>query len=137
MTLFLLTACSQAENQKVRLLLEWLPNPDHVIFYTGIEKGIFRKHGIDLEILKANDPADGVPLLHSENTELVLSYAGRTVNAKARGADVKVIAYVFKQPLNSIVFRKDSGIKTPKDLSGCKVGFTMGADARAFLDTRL
>ncbi|MBB64040.1 MAG: hypothetical protein CMO81_03155 [Waddliaceae bacterium] len=136
LTLVSLSSCSNSEKEgKVRLLLEWLPNPDHVPLYVGIEKGIFAKHGIDLSIYKAHDPGDGVPLLVGENVDLHLCYAGRTMNAKARGADLKVIGYLFKQSLNSILYRGDLGIESPQDLEGRRMGYTMGNDAGIFIDT--
>ena len=37
--------------QQVSVLPYWVPSAQFAGYYVGVEKGIFKKHGIDLEIL--------------------------------------------------------------------------------------
>jgi len=39
---------SGAAPQNVSLQLDWYPNPDHVGLYTAIDRGFFRRAGLDV-----------------------------------------------------------------------------------------
>src|SRR5512137_1951272 len=45
------TSGAVKQARKVRLLPYWVPSAQFAGYYVGIEKGIFKKYGIDLEIL--------------------------------------------------------------------------------------
>lgn len=116
----LLTGCSQAphEQRPLRLMLDWLPNPHHVPIYVGLKKGFFAHEGVALEVLKIQDPADVYPFLSSGQADVAISYMTFLIQAQEHGASAQAIAYLIKQPLNSFLFMKSSGIRTPADLSG-------------------
>ena len=48
---------------KVKLALEWFLNPDHLPFLVGIDKGLYAKSGIDLELIEPKDHYDGFKAL--------------------------------------------------------------------------
>ena len=37
---------------KIKLALEWFINPDHLPFIVGIDKGLYEKNSIELEIIE-------------------------------------------------------------------------------------
>lgn len=129
----LLTSCQQPA-PKTRLLLDWLPNPDHVPLYVGIEKGFFSGEEIELDILKVRDPSDVVPFLTSGQAEIGISYMTRTMRSMARGARVKVIGSLIDEPLSCIIVPKDSHIHTVKDLDGCVIGLCGSGFGTTFID---
>lgn len=133
----LLTGCQQSDTKETRLILDWLPNPNHVPIYVGIEKGIFEKHGIKLKIHKLHDPGDGVPLLTSGQAELSISYMPHTLRAMARGAKLEIVSALVKEPLNGLIFRKGENIRDPKDLNGKVVGYCVDGSKTGFLDVIL
>jgi len=77
----IMTGCQSNETEKTRLVLDWLPNPNHVPLYVGIAKGYFKDAGIDLEIKKIQDPSDPIPLLVSKQTDLAVSYSSYVLRA--------------------------------------------------------
>lgn len=121
-----LTSCQKQEQQNppTRLILDWLPNPNHIPLYAGIEKGIYEKHGINLQILKLQDPAVTIPHLTSRQTDLAVYYMPHTIRAATKGAQFKVIGVLIKEPLNVLLFRADSAIKDPGDLNGKTIGYS-------------
>jgi len=116
----------------VSLLLDWMPNPNHVVLYAGIEKGIFKKHGIDLTLKKLSDTADTIPYLTSGLADLAIYYSAHTLRSVAKGADVQIAGILIKEPLDALVFRADSGIKKLADLSGKVIGSATGSVSSAY-----
>lgn len=136
----LLVGCdsnSPSAHKTTHLILDWLPNPNHVPLYVGIEQGIFHKYGIDLTIAKINDPGDTVSYISSGKVDLALYYMPETYLANSQGAGLATIGVLFKQPLNAFIFRKDTDLKSPQDIQGKKLGYVVGGFGLFFLNNML
>jgi putative hydroxymethylpyrimidine transport system substrate-binding protein len=55
---------------KIKLALEWFINPDHLPFIVGLDKGLYKKHNIDLEIIEPEGHYDGFKELALNNIQL-------------------------------------------------------------------
>tara|TARA_A100001015_G_scaffold252083_1_gene291484 strand:+ start:648 stop:1517 length:870 start_codon:yes stop_codon:yes gene_type:complete len=55
---------------KLKLALEWFINPDHLPFIVGIDKGLYKKNNIDLEIIEPEGHYDGFKELAENNIQL-------------------------------------------------------------------
>ncbi len=130
--LALFTSCSNEENKQMRLVLDWLPNPNHVPLYVGVEKDFFKEEGIDLKILKMVDSGDVLPYLTSRQAEVALFYMPDTLRAIQKGAKVKPIASYIQEPLNCFLFL-DPSIKKPSDLKGKKIGYSVTGYGKRYL----
>lgn len=131
------TGCSsqpQSEKKTTRMLLDWLPNPNHVPLYVGVNQGIFKRHGIDLEIQKIADPSDAVPYVIAGKADLALHYMPDTVRAINNGQPLEPIAILFKEPLNAIIYRDGEGIESPSDLNNKVIGYSVDGSSTAILD---
>ncbi|MDN3507783.1 MAG: ABC transporter substrate-binding protein [Simkaniaceae bacterium] len=133
--LLVCAACGKKETTKTRLLLDWWPNPNHVCLYVGIEKGIFAKHGLDLEILSLQDPPNAISYLATNQTDLAIYYGPLTLRAKARGHYVSVAGQLFDQPLQGLLGRADSGIEKISDFNGKSIGVFPGDLMDTYKDT--
>ncbi|MDF2550183.1 MAG: hypothetical protein K0S07_1250 [Chlamydiales bacterium] len=136
--LLLLIALASCQNatptaEKTRLMLDWLPNPDHVPLYVGLEQGYFQEEGIDLDILKVRDPGDVIPYLTSKQAEIGITYMPRTLESMSRGARVKLLGSLFDEPLNCFIFRKGAFHK-PEDLSQAVIGTSGSSFGKIFLN---
>lgn len=126
---FCASGCSQASDKKetnlreTTMVLDWLPNPNHVALYAGLEKGFFSDEKIDLKIVKVADPSDTIPHLISKQVDICLTYMPHTVQAISRGANVRPIGILVSEPLNALIFRKNEKILIPEDLNDCIVGY--------------
>jgi NitT/TauT family transport system substrate-binding protein len=132
------TGChEQSKDGKIRLVLDWLPNPNHVAIYAGIEEGFFADQGIPLEVLKVPDPSDSIPYLTSRQADLCLTYMPHTLHSMAQGATLEPIAVLIQQPLNGIIYRTGEGITKHKDLDQKIIGYAVDGYSTAFLDALL
>tara|TARA_A100000164_G_scaffold308456_1_gene285519 strand:+ start:10 stop:879 length:870 start_codon:yes stop_codon:yes gene_type:complete len=55
---------------KIKLALEWFINPDHLPFIVGLNKGLYKKNNIDLEIIEPEGHYDGFKELAQNNIQL-------------------------------------------------------------------
>lgn len=125
------------QENKLRVLLDWLPNSNHVPIYAGIERKIFEKHHIHLQVLEIHDPSDTIPYLTSGQTELALFYMPDVVKANMKGANLKVLGVLVDKPLNSFIFRKNAQIIKPQDLNDKVIGYCLDGGNFASLERLL
>lgn len=109
-------------SEEVTLLLDWMPNPNHVPLYAGIREGIFQKNGIDLQLKKLSDTGSTIPLITSGSCDLAIYYMPHTIRAYHKGASFQVVAALFKQPLNALIIPKKENIASIDQLQGIAVG---------------
>jgi putative hydroxymethylpyrimidine transport system substrate-binding protein len=116
-----------AEMEKVTLLLDWFPNIDHVPLYVAQENKIFENHGLEVELLWGGDPDAPLKLVAAKEYPFAVSYQQSVTIARASEEvlPVKSIGLLVEHPLNTISFLKKTGIKTPADFKGKKIGYTV------------
>ena len=117
----------KAEMEKVTLLLDWFPNIDHAPLYVAQENKVFAKHGLEVELLWGGDPAAPLKLVAAGKYPFAVSYQQSVTIARASEEvlPVKSIGLLVEHPLNTISFLKKTGIKTPADFKGKKIGYTV------------
>ena len=111
--------------QELTLILDWFPNVDHLPIYAARQQGLFAEEGLEIKIISPSDTADGLKMAASGNVDIAVSYEPQTIIAAARGLDVMVFARLIEHPLTTLLFLKDSGMQSPKDLEGKKIGYTV------------
>ncbi|MDE0427272.1 MAG: ABC transporter substrate-binding protein [Candidatus Poribacteria bacterium] len=117
----------KGEIAKVTLLLDWFPNVDHAPLYVAQENKIFAKHGLEVELLWGGDPDAPLKLVAAGEYPFAVSYQQSVTIARASEEvlPVKSIGLLVEHPLNTISFLKKTGIKTPADFKGKKIGYTV------------
>ena len=117
----------KGEMAKVTLLLDWFPNVDHAPLYVAQENKIFAKHGLEVELLWGGDPDAPLKLVAAGEYPFAVSYQQSVTIARASEEvlPVKSIGLLVEHPLNTISFLKKTGIKTPADFKGKKIGYTV------------
>ena len=117
----------KSEMEEVTLLLDWTPNVDHAPLYVAQENKIFAKYGLAVELHWGNDPSTPLKLVASGTAPFAVSYQQSVTIARAseESLPVKSIGLLVEHPLNTISFLKKSGIKTPADFKGRKIGYTV------------
>ena len=108
--------------QRVRLVLDYLPNPDHAGIYAAIREGDFRRAGLDVKPIVPSDPAAPLKLLASGKADVVVSYEPEVLLARDKGLDVAAIGALVQVPLTSIMSVGKNGLRDVGRLEGAKVG---------------
>src|SRR5438552_11784011 len=87
---FALVACSKAA--KIRLALNWKPDPQFGGFYTAP----FQKHGLDVEILPGGAGTPTIQMVGAGSAEFGVVSADELVVARSQGNDVVALFAVFQ-----------------------------------------
>jgi putative hydroxymethylpyrimidine transport system substrate-binding protein len=123
--------------EHLTLMLDYLPNADHVAIYTALADGDFRRAGLDVKVVVPSDPAAPLKLLAAGKTDLAITYEPELLLARDKGADVVSAAALVQDPLTSIISLGSAHIAKPQDLAGKKVGTAGIPYQSAYLKTIL
>ena len=96
-------ALPAAAQDKVRLLLDWFVNPDHAALVIAKQRGIFTKHGLDVELIAPADPNAPPKLVAAGQAEYAVSYQPTLQMLVAEGLPLVRVGVLVAQPLNSLV----------------------------------
>ena len=118
----------------VTFMLDWFPNPDHVPLYTAVGLGYFRQAGLNVRLEVPANADDPLKLVAVGRADVGVNYEPRVIMARAQTLPVKSVGVLIGQPLTTVMFLKSSGIRTPKDLVGRRVGFAVTGYEDALLE---
>ncbi|PCI04145.1 MAG: ABC transporter ATP-binding protein [Hyphomicrobiales bacterium] len=122
---------------KMTLLLDWFVNPDHGPIIIAQEKGFFAEQNLEIEIIAPADPADPPKMVAAGKADLAVSYQPQLHLQIHEGLPLKRVGTLVATPLNCLLVIKDGPIKSPADLKGKTVGFSVGGVEEAVLETIL
>ncbi len=107
--------------------------PINAALWIAEEKGLFKKHGIESEvILIGGASAGGGSSLIAGDVQFLGGGGGGVINAALGGADVIMIGSIVNKGVQRVVARGD--LKRPEDLRGKKIGITrLGAASHLVL----
>ncbi|GLQ34182.1 ABC transporter ATP-binding protein [Amylibacter marinus] len=122
---------------KMTLLLDWFVNPDHGPIIIAQEKGYFAEQDLSVEVIAPADPSDPPKLVAAGKAELAISYQPQLHLQIHEGLPLQRVGTLVATPLNCLLALADGPIKSPKDLAGKKVGFSVGGVEEAVLGSIL
>ncbi|WP_102275486.1 ABC transporter substrate-binding protein [Cytobacillus massiliigabonensis] len=139
----LLTACSEEnttskEKEKaedISIMLDWYPNAVHTAIYVAKEKGYFADEGLNVNIEMPADTNDPLKLAATGKVDLAISYQTQLLVSRAEGIPVVSVAALVRHSLDAIMFKKESGIQSPKDLEGKNIGYPSASVNEAVVST--
>lgn len=107
--------------------------PINAAIWIAEEKGFFKKHGIDPEVIVlAGASAGGVSALIAGDVQFITAGGGAVINAGLNGADVVFIGSIVNKGVQRVMARSE--IRRPEDLRGKRVGVTrIGASSHMVL----
>ena len=126
-----------AAADKMTVLLDWFVNPDHGPLIIAEEKGYFSDVGLEVEIVAPADPSAPPKLVAAGQAELAISYQPQLHLQIAGGLPLLRVGTLVATPLNCLLILENGPIKTPADLKGKKIGFSVAGVEEALLVTIL
>lgn len=132
-----LTAAPSHGGQPLTLMLDWVPNADHVGLYRAVAEGDFARAGIDLHVQVPTDPATPLQLVAAGKVDAAISYEPEVLLARDRGLPLVSVAAIVQRPLTSIISLGTKRITSPAQLRGKRVGDAGIGYQHAYLDTLL
>lgn len=112
--------------KKASFMPLWSPQAQFAGFYTALEKGIYRKHGIDLTIIPGGPDRPTIEYLRSGRADFAALWLTTAIQERAAGTQLVNLAQIIQQSSMMLVAKKTSGITKPTDMNGKKVGLWGG-----------
>lgn len=132
-----LSLAPAAAADKLTVLLDWYVNPDHAPLIVAREKGLFEKHGLDVELVPPADPAAPPRLVAAGQADIAVSYQPNLYLSVKEGLPLVRFGTLVSTPLTALVALKDGPIKSIADLKGKTVGYSVAGLEDALLGTML
>jgi NitT/TauT family transport system substrate-binding protein len=106
----------------VSLQLQWFVQAQFGGYYAAKDKGFYEEQCLDITILEGG--VDIVPqtVLAQGGADFAISWVPKALSSREQGALITNVAQVFQRSGTLQVSWADSGITTPADLAGKKVG---------------
>jgi len=110
------------ELDDVIVTLDWFQNANHVGVYEAVDKGYFTAENLNVTVEPPADPAAILGMVATGQSDFAFYYQPDLLQARQEGVPVVAVAGIVQRPLNSIMTLKSSGIETPAQLAGKKIG---------------
>ena len=114
-----------AAGEKMTVLLDWFVNPDHGPLFVALEKGLFKKRGLDVDFKVPSNPNDPPKLVAARKVDMAVSYQPQHLLQVDQGLPLVRIGTLVATPLNCLVVLADSDIKDIADLRGKTIGYSV------------
>lgn len=109
---------------KIKMVLNWKYQGPQAWFFIAQDKGYFKAEGLDVEMDQGEGSSASITKVTAGAYQAGFGDLNSLIDVAARRpADAPVAVYVlYNQPPFTIVVKKDSPIRTPKDLEGKTIG---------------
>ena len=119
-------ASAEQALKKASFIPLWKPQAQFAGYYTALEKGIYRKHGIDLTIIGGGPNSPASEYLRKGKADFAALWLTTAIRERVSGVKLVNLSQVVQQSSMMLVARKSSGIAKPADMNGRKVGLWGG-----------
>ena len=118
--------------ENVRFVLDWVIAGRHTAYYVAMEKGYWKKAGLNIRMTRGFGGASTVKSVTGGTADIGKAGAGPALVARAKGAPVKIVSILYGKAPYMFVSKAKAGVKKPKDLEGKSIGSPAG-DANRFV----
>jgi putative hydroxymethylpyrimidine transport system substrate-binding protein len=118
--------CAADTAEKLTVILDWFPNPDHAPLILAKELGYFADANLDVDLIGPADPSDPPKIVAAGKADLAITYEPEFIVQVDQGMPLIRIGTLIDKPLDCVLALKSSGITSLRDLKGKRIG--SGAD---------
>lgn len=123
---FLLPLCAAATEgdrtlTRVVFLPHWIPQAQFAGYYMALERGFYRQHGLDVQILDGGPRKSVGKLLVSGEATFAGHFLSSALKLRDEGIPVVHLAQITQRSALMLVAHKSHGIRSVQDLDGKKV----------------
>lgn len=121
--------CATAHaDEAVTLRLKWLNQAQFAGFYVAKEKGFYQSEGLAVNIQPGGPDFPAVQMVTGGNEQFGVTGADQILIARSKGVPVVALAVIYRRNPFVLFSLAKSGIKTPADYVGKKVGVKIGGN---------
>jgi NitT/TauT family transport system substrate-binding protein len=107
---------------EVSFIPQWQPQAQFAGYYVAYEKGFYRQHGLQVKILRGGPDWPPSEMLAAGRADFGTMLLTTGILRRARGVKLVNVAQIVQRSALMLVAKKSSGINSPQDINGKKVG---------------
>jgi NitT/TauT family transport system substrate-binding protein len=112
--------------KKTSFIPQWFPQAEFAGYYVALDKGIYKKYGIDLTIIPGGAERSSVDYIAAKKADFGSTWLSTAIQKRAQGLKLVNITQVIQRSALMFIVKKSRGIKKPQDMDGKKVGLWRG-----------
>jgi len=116
-----LLPAEQSNLKKVSFLPQWAPQAQFAGYYVAYEKGIYKKYGIDINILQGGPDSPPDKMLIEGACDFTTLWLSSAIKENGQGKKIVNIAQMMQRSALMLIAKKSSGIEKPEDINNKKV----------------
>jgi len=118
----------EAEPVPVKLQLKWVPQAQFAGYFVALDKGYYEEEGLAVDILPGGPDIVPEQQVASGAADIGVDWVASLLAHQEQGLPLVEIAQIYQKSGLVLVTKKESGIASPADLAGKKVGNWMGGN---------
>jgi NitT/TauT family transport system substrate-binding protein len=105
-----------AESKAVTLQLNWTPEPEFGGFYAALHKGLYKEHGLNVDIKAGGAGIQTWKMVATGNVPFAIAESGEILRANLQEANLVALYAVYQDSPQGLMVHKDSGVATMADI---------------------
>jgi NitT/TauT family transport system substrate-binding protein len=97
-----------ASGERVRIQLNWVPEPEFGGFYAALQDGLFAQEGLEVEIIKGAAGTPAPQMASSGQVECAIASADQMLTLNEKGGDLTALFSVFETSPMGIMVKADA-----------------------------
>lgn len=111
----------QKKETSIKFLPHWIPQAQFAGFIMAYEKGIYKKHSLDVELLTGGPNRSSLDWLVERKTDFCAAWLSSALQFRDKNVKLINIGQLIQKSALMLIAKKGRGINTLKDLNGKKV----------------
>lgn len=107
--------------REVTLMLDWVPNVNHVGIFAARDRGFFTEAGLEVEIIQPGE-VYATAAVASGRADFGIDFQESMTMLRAQDVPLVSIAAILQTNTSGFAVRADEGIRDPADFSGLRYG---------------
>ena len=124
--LLLFSSVQETSLKKISFIPQWFPQAEFAGYYVALDKGIYKKHRIDLTIIPGGAEQSSMDYLADKRADFASTWLSTAIQKRAQGLMLVNITQIIQRSSLMFIAKKSSGIEKPQDMAGKKVGIWRG-----------
>ncbi len=108
--------------KKVSFLPLWVPQAQFAGYYVADKMGIYKKHGLDVTILRGGPDEPPCEFLEKHRADFVSLWLSSAIQKREQGLKLVNVSQIVNRSGLMLIAKKSKGILVPGDLQNKKVG---------------
>ncbi len=121
-----LSYASEDELEKASFISQWVPQAQFAGYYLAHEKGIYKKYGLDVDIINGGPHISPCDSLKEKRVDFINIGLNTAIEARANGLNLVNIGQLVQKSAMMLVAKKSSGIEKIEDINNKKIGVWTG-----------